>query len=307
MIEILEGLSAMDKAKETIQKGRAYLVAQPAGRELYGLIDGIAGGYIRDHGLMYAGAIAFFLLLSMIPLVVLFASAAGYFISFMVDGQETQATQAMAQELVTYLRNVIPYLSEGFETDIVRIVEARSELGAVSGFGLLIAASQVFRAIEFAFARIFRRPNVVKNAEKPRAAVLSKLVFGAFLFAGVGIFVASRWLFGDLLVLLQEHWRFLAELGVDPERLSDFFGDGFLVNIAVIVSYAFILKVFSIQHIHFRFCMVGGVFFWFGVHLIHWGFDIYLSDFSEMGALYGGLSALMTVVIWLFLIANNFF
>ena len=74
--------------------------------------------------------------------------------------------------------------------------------------------------------------------------------------------------FGDLLVLLQEHWRFLAELGVDPERLSDFFGDGFLVNVAVIVSYAFILKVFQFSFIHFRFCMVGGVFFWFGVHLI---------------------------------------
>ena len=32
----------------------------------------------------------------------------------------------------------------------------------------------------------------------------------------------------------------------------------------------------------------------------------HLSDFAEMGALYGGLSALMTVVIWMFLMATIF-
>ena len=46
--------------------------------------------------------------------------------------------------------------------------------------------------------------------------------------------------------------------------------------------------------------------FWVGVQIVHWGFDIYLSDFAEMGALYGGLSALMTVVIWMFLMATIF-
>ena len=107
-------------------------------------------------------------------------------------------------------------------------------------------------------------------------------------------------------MLAQEHWRFLTQLGIDAERVTQFFDGGFLAHLVVVISYALILKVFSIQHIHFRFCMVGGFFFWLAIKLIHWGFDIYLSDFSEMGALYGGLSALMTVVIWLFLIATVF-
>jgi membrane protein len=293
-------------ARNQINKWRGLVVSHPVGREIFGFLDGVAGGYVRDHGLMYAGAIAFFLLLSMIPLVVLFASAAGFFISFIAGADDTQATQEMVKELVVYVRNVIPYLSDSFEADITRIVTARSELGAVSGFGLLIAASQVFRAIEFAFARIFRRRQQLKNAEKPRPAVLSKLIFGTFLFAVVGVFVGSRWILGDVLLLLQEHWGFLRHLGIDPERLSVFFGGNLFVNFAIVGAYTLILQVFSIRHIHWRFCVFGGIIFWVGVQLIHWGFDIYLSDFSEMGALYGGLSALMTVVIWLFLMATVF-
>ena len=293
-------------AKKQIKKWHDLVVSHPVGRELFGVLDGVAGGYVRDHGLMYAGAIAFFLLLSMIPLVVLFASAAGFFINFIAGADDTQATREMVKELVVYMRNVIPYLSDSFEADISRIVMARSELGALSGFGLLIAASQVFRAIEFAFARIFRRRNQMQNAEKPRPAVLSKLIFGTFLFAVVGVFVGSRWILGDLLFLLQEHWTFLRHLGIDPEALSVFFGGNLLVQFGIVGAYTLILQVFSIRHIHWRFCVFGGIVFWIGVQLIHWGFDIYLADFSEMGALYGGLSALMTVVIWLFLMATVF-
>lgn len=285
---------------------RDRFVEHRFGRETYGVLDGVIGGYVRDHGIMYAGAMAFFMLLSLIPLVLLFASLAGYLVSFLADGDSQANTQAFVSELVSYVRELIPYLSVTFEKDLARMVSVRGQLGVVSGMALLVAASQVFRAIEFAFARIFHGPGSRRSTFKPRHAVLSKLVFGAFIFAGVGIFVGSKWILGDLLVLAQSHWPFLIQMGLNPESLAQLSGGGFFSGFLTVLGYTIILKIFALEHIHSRFCFFGGMMFWAGVQIVHWGFDIYLSDFAEMGALYGGLSALMTVVIWMFLIATIF-
>lgn len=298
--------SSNDAKPKVWHEWRDKLVENRFGRETYGVLDGIIGGYMRDHGLMYAGAMAFFMLLSLIPLVVLFASLAGYLVSFLADGDSQHNTQAFVGELVSYVRELIPYLSESFEKDLSRMVSVRGQLGVVSGMALLVAASQVFRAIEFAFARIFHGPGSRRATSKPRHAVLSKLVFGAFIFAVVGIFVASKWVLGDLLVLAQSHWPFLIRLGLNPETLTNIGSAGFFSGFLTVVGYTIILKIFALEHIHSRFCMVGGLMFWAGVQIVHRGFDIYLSDFAEMGALYGGLSALMTVVIWMFLMATTF-
>ena len=197
-------------------------------------------------------------------------------------------------------------MSENFERDLSRLLAARSQLGAVSGLALLIAASQVFRAIEFAFARIFHGGRGGNPSSKPRHAVRSKLVFGAFIFAGVGIFVAGRWVLGDLLSLAQSHWPFLVKLGLNPEFLNDVGQGSFFSVLLTVIGYTLVLKIFALGHIHSRFCLIGGLAFWGSVQVVHWGFDIYLSDFAELGALYGGLSALMTVVTWMFLIATLF-
>ena len=142
---------ALGTFKDLVQ---ARLVTTRMGRECFGLADGIVGGHVRDHGLMYAGAIAFFLLLSLIPLVLLFASVAGFLLSFLSVDAAPNSSDAVVRELVSYIRGIIPYLSQSFEADLARLLNTRSELGAVSGLALLIAASQVFRAIEFSFARI---------------------------------------------------------------------------------------------------------------------------------------------------------
>ena len=60
---------------------------------------------MRDHGIMYAGAIAFFMLLSLIPLVVLFASLAGFLVGFLVQGDSAQASQAFITQTVSYVQN----------------------------------------------------------------------------------------------------------------------------------------------------------------------------------------------------------
>ncbi|HEY1098546.1 MAG TPA: YhjD/YihY/BrkB family envelope integrity protein, partial [Myxococcota bacterium] len=150
--------------------------------EIYEVIDGVFVDYGRDHGAMYAGALTFYAILSLIPLTVLFASVFGY----LVAGGDVDAGLA---EVVRQLRKVLPYLQQSFAQDLKLVVEHRSRLGIVGFIALLWAASEVFRGVEFATARIFAR---IDEHDEPddkktrvRSVLLTKLLFGVFATAVV--------------------------------------------------------------------------------------------------------------------------
>ena len=92
--------------------------------EIYEIIDATVGDYARDHGPIYAGALAFYAILSLIPLAILFASAAG----FMVAGQPGQG-EAGVTEVVEQLNRLVPYFDRAFEDDLRTILKNRSSLG----------------------------------------------------------------------------------------------------------------------------------------------------------------------------------
>ena len=137
--------------------------------EIYEIIDGTVADYVRDHGLIYAAAVSFYALLSLIPFVVLFASATGFLLASLGVGSEATSDEILAN-VVVQLRRGIPYIQPEFEDDLERIVKNRTGLGVAGFFGLLLASSQVFRALEFAFARIFARRVEKRNAVVSREA-----------------------------------------------------------------------------------------------------------------------------------------
>ena len=288
--------------RRSLERRQRRIQHHPVWGEFYELLDGSIGDYTRDHGPMYAAAVAFYGLLSLIPLVVLFASIGGYFIhSFGVDDA---SIDVLVREVVDQFRRAVPYIDPSFSEDIKALVEARQELGLVGAVVLMGTASLVFRGLEYSFARIFSRSNASRQVEndRPRNVVLSKLLFGAFVTA---VFVSS--------MLIRFVWGMVSSIAEhqleQAEAFREMMGEGSLMgsiweSALLVLVYAAVLKAFTHEKVELRFAVSGGLLFLSLFVVARKVYEVYLDDIANLGAVYGSLAAVMTVVIWVFYLST---
>lgn len=269
--------------------------------EIYELLDGSVGDYARDHGPMYAGALAFYAILSLIPLIILFASASG----FAIAGGDDSAIDSSLRDVMVQLRKIIPYIEPRLEDDLRMVIKNRRSLGAVGFFVLLISASEVFRAVEFGLARIYARLDYeVPTDEKasPRNYLKSKLWFGAFVTAAVMAFIAFRLFRGALFqvaTVMKADW--LVRMLEDPS--ASFLGT-VVTSIGVVIGFVVMLKVFVHHKVHTRYALIGGVLFSALFQAAHAIYDIYLERITNIGAMYGSFATLIIIVLWIYFSAS---
>lgn len=273
----------------------------PIAGEVYEVFDGVILDYGRDHGAMYAGALTFYGILSLIPLTVLLASVFGFMLSATGGGD----VEAALEQVVAQIRRVLPYLSPRFVDDLRTIVEYRSRLGVVGFVALLWAASEVFRGVEFASARIFASadahalPDHTKTAA--RAAIVTRLLFGAVATAVV--------LASFILQMITTMWRrFLVMLDLPPwlasvvaDPLREGSPLGFLATaVAIVVGFVVMVRVFSPHRIRTRFALFGGVLFFVFFEAAHAVYDVCLEHITNIGAMYGNFATLIVLILWMY-------
>lgn len=269
--------------------------------EVYEVIDGVFLDYSRDHGAMYAGALTFYGILSLIPLTVLFASVFGFILSSVGGGDVGGALD----DVVSQLRRVLPYLGPTFGDDLKTVVEYRSRLGVVGFVALLWAAAEVFRGVEFATARIFASvdDHVAPGADKTaaRSVIITKLLFGAVATAAV--------MAGIVLQMLTTMWRQVLRLLDLPEWLASLIGDpmrdgslaGFMgTAAAIIIGFVVVIRVFSPHRVMKRFAFLGGALFLVFFEGAHAVYDLYLSRITNISAMYGSFATLIVLILWIY-------
>ncbi len=272
----------------------------PVFGEIYEAIDGVFIDYGRDHSAMYAGALTFYAMLSLIPLTVLFASVFGFFMS---AGGDVDVGTAL-DEVVRQLRKVLPYLGASFAEDLRTVVEYRSRLGLVGFVALLWAASEVFRGVEFAMARIFAR---VDNHSTPdhrrtnaRSVIITKLLFGAVAGAVVIAYLLLR-----LVGMLLREVRSTLDL---PEWLAGLLGDplgdgpmgSVVTGCGIIFGFVVVVRVFSPHRVELRFAVMGGFLFLVFFEAAHAVYDVYLHRITNVSGMYGSFATVIVLVLWIY-------
>ncbi|MCP4502263.1 MAG: YihY/virulence factor BrkB family protein [Deltaproteobacteria bacterium] len=280
-------------------KGNHWLREHWLFGEIYEIVDGTIGDYIRDHGLMYAAAVSFYALLSLIPLVILFVSGAGYLFAF-VGNNDVAQMDLLITEVLDQVRRGIPYISDEFERDLRTIIHNRRGLGLAGGLALFAASSQVFRALEFAFARIFARRQARQHVVIfPRNFFSSKLLFGGFIVAVMGIFlfleIFLRFL-GGYLHLLPESLRSMLFAEISGASV---FSHLVTANV-VVVGFTVLIKMFTAHRVQLRFAVVGGGSFYVLWQIARKLYELYIDRWTNLGALYGGFATLVEIVLWVF-------
>jgi membrane protein len=276
------------------------LQRHPLFGEVYEFVDGVFVDYARNHGPMYAGALAFYAFLSLIPLLVLLASVWG----FVLFSNDTAALNQSLQTVLNDARKLLPYLQPEVLTDLQAIVEHRRSLGVIGFVALMLAASEVFRGMEFALARVFARlqharPDV--GATKPRSYFKSKLVFGAFATSAALVLLLLRVLWSLARSFLSRIDSLLPWLS----KLEQSSGASMvLTTVLMVIAFMALIHTFAARAVGWRYSAAGGALFAVAFHGAHAGYDVYLTRIRDMHAMYGSFAAVFILLLWMYFCAT---
>jgi membrane protein len=234
-----------------------------------------------NQGLLLAGAVAYYALLSIVPLLILAVIA----LSHVIDPAK------LLETLGLYLEWLIPGQSKAVVAELAYFLSHREVIGWVLLATMVFFSSLAFTVLENAMSVIFLHRVAIRRRHFLVSAVLPYLYI---LFLGIGLLmitVVSGRLFAmedESLRLLGQSWSLQGVSGALLYLL------GFLGEVLVLTS---IYMVMPVGRLSLRHALIGGVtaaILWeLTRHLFRW----YLSTLSQVNVVYGSLTTAIVVLL----------
>ena len=224
-------------------------------------------GFRANQGLLLAGAVAYYALLSIIPLLILVAIA----LSNVIDAGELLAT------IVLYLEWLVPGQSEAIVAELANFLEHRDVIGWLLLATVVFFSSLAFTVLENAMSIIFFHRVAVRRRHFLVSAILP---YCYILLLGVGLLVITL-----VSAALERIGR---ETGVTLYLL------GVAGEIFVLTS---IYLVMPVGRLSLRHALIGAVtaaFLWeITRHVLVW----YFATLSQVQVVYGSLTTAIVVLL----------
>lgn len=240
----------------------------------------VVRAFIANRALLLAGAVAYYTLLSIIPLLILVLIA----LSAVANRAALLAT------LGRYLAWLIPAQSAAVVADLASFLEHSGVIGWVLLVTLLFSSSFAFTVLENAMAVIFRH----RNAARPRHFLVSAILPYCFiLFLGTGLLLvtlvsgAIQAIGAHTIDFLGEMWSLHGVSGVLLYLL------GVVGEIFVLTSIYLVMPVGPLSWRHALMGAVVATVLWeITRHLLVW----YFATLSQVGVVYGSLTTAIVVL-----------
>ena len=241
-----------------------------------------------NQGLLLAGAVAYYALLSIVPLLILTVIG----LSYIIDQAELLVT------IERYLEWLVPGQSELIVAELTNFLDHRDVIGWVLLATMIFFSSLAFTVLENAMSVIF----IHRIALRRRHFLVSALLpYCYILFLGVGVLLVTL-VAGSLQAMGQESVDFLGRnwsLGGVSGVLLYLLGLG--GEIFVITS---VYLVMPVGRLSLRHALIGGVtaaLLWeITRHVLVW----YFATLSQVGEVYGSLTTAIAVLLSLDLAAT---
>jgi membrane protein len=217
-------------------------ISQVVGR-LCSFVLGVARGFIRNRGFLLSGAVAFYTLLSIVPLSILALIVLTHFIE----------EQQLIHTLSTYLEMVIPGYAATLTEQVRAFLEQRKVVGIIGFVVMLFFSSMAFSMLEEAMSVIFFQQVKIQRRNFLMSAIIP---YAYIVVMGLGIVVVS-FIVGAIETLESRHLTFLG--------WSLNFGDttGMALHILGIVGEVLMISSFylvmPLVRVRFRHALIGGV------------------------------------------------
>jgi len=234
-----------------------------------------------NQGLLLAGAVAYYALLSIVPLLILIVIA----LSHLID----QA--ALLTTLGRYLEWLVPGQSGAIVRELSNFLDHRELIGWVLGITMSFFSSLAFTVLESAMSVIFLHRVVARKRHYLVSALLPYLYI---LSLGVGMLLVTL-VAGSLTAIGQERVDFLGRSwslhGVSGALLYLL---GFAGEVFVLTS---VYLVMPVGHLRISHALIGGVtaaVLWEVTrHVLVW----YFATLSQVSVVYGSLTTAIVVLL----------
>jgi YihY family inner membrane protein len=238
-------------------------------------------GFRANQGLLLAGAVAYYALLSIVPLLILIVIA----LSHVVDQRE------LLQTLQHYLEWLVPGQSAAVVHELANFLDHRDLLGGVLLLTMLFFSSLAFTVLESAMSVIFVHRATVRRRHFLVSAILPYLYI---LSLGIGMLLVTL-VAGSLQAIGQQHvelfGRTWALSGVSGALLYLL---GLSGEILMLTSVYLVMPIGRLRLSH---ALIGGVtaaLLWeITRHALVW----YFATLSQVSVVYGSLTTAIVVLL----------
>jgi YihY family inner membrane protein len=234
-----------------------------------------------NQGLLLAGAVAYYALLSIVPLLILVVIALSHFID---QGE-------LLRTLHRYLEWLVPGQSRALVAELANFLEHRDVMGWVLLISMLFFSSLAFTVLENAMSVIFHHRVAVRRRHFLMSAIIPYVYI---LCLGFGLLVVTL-VAGSLQAIGQERveflWRSWSLGGVSGLLLYLL---GFAGEVFVLTSIYMVMPVGRPKLQHALIGAVAAALLWEASrHALIW----YFVTLSQIGKVYGSLTTSIAVLL----------
>jgi YihY family inner membrane protein len=238
-------------------------------------------GFRASQGLLLAGAVAYYALLSIVPLLILSVIALSHFVG----------RQELLQTVRRYLEWVLPGQSDAIVAELGSFLAHRDVLGWVLLVSMLFFSSLAFTVLESALAVIFRH----RRSARPRHFLVSAVIPYLYIVSlGLGLLVVTVVAGGLQAMGLREVdflWRSWSLGGVSGLLL---YLMGFAGELFVLTSVYLVMPVVRLSFFNALLGALAAALLWeLSRHALVW----YFATLSQIGVVYGSLTTAIAVLL----------
>lgn len=234
-----------------------------------------------NQGLLLAGAVAYYALLSIVPMLILTVIALSHVV----------AREELLQTLSFYLDWLVPGQSNAVVAELANFLQHREVIGWVLLLTMLFFSSLAFTVLENAMSVIFHHRVAI---HRRRFAISAAMPYAYILCLGFGLLLVTL-MAGGLQGMGQNHLllpgRVVSLGGLSRAALYLL---GFAGEVFVLTS---IYMVMPVGRLSWRHALVGGVcaaVLWeLSRHVLSW----YFASLSQISTVYGSLTSAIAVLL----------
>ena len=235
----------------------------------------------KNQGLLLAGAVAYYTLLSLVPLLILVLIGLSHFID----------QQLLYSTLAEYLQFLVPGQAEAVIEQLRLVLAHREALGTLLLASMLFFSAMAFTVLENAMSVIFVHRVVVRRR---RFLVSALLPYAFIVLLGIGLLFASI-VSGRLALLATREVTVLGVMhSLEWVSATLLYLMGVFGEVLVLTS---IYLVMPVGHIQWRHALIGGVtaaVLWeITRHLLIW----YYTTISQIQLVYGSFAAAIAILL----------
>jgi len=259
------------------RKQHIDLIFQRPGRFLWRVLV----GFKRNQGLLLSGAVAYYTLLSIIPMLALILVGLSHFIE----------QEQLYNSVLSNLKLIIPAYAESVAGQVWGFLARRQLVGIIGILVMLFFSSMAFTVLENAMAIIFSH----RTRKHRRHFLISAIIPYAYIFLlGLGLLIITL-VAGALGTLSDKHLILLGwDLSLEGTSRFMLYLSGMAGMVIMLTS---LYLVMPLGRIPIRYALAGGVtaaVLWEIIrHILVW----YYSNISLVNVIYGSLATAVVALL----------